>query len=150
MPSETPPQIEENILIVEPWPILRQLSDDECWESLTEGDLNILGVESRQQWESRGKRKSLQRSTPNPKVIQLSKEDREFALKVAKNRHGTLGPVGAPRGKQKNMFRNDLIGAMGEIAICVFYGQDPRGQKAPWWGRPGYKPTSRSEATPLP
>jgi hypothetical protein len=38
---------------VSPWPILRQVSNDECWESLTKGDVEILGVSGREEWERR-------------------------------------------------------------------------------------------------
>lgn len=61
MPNEsvtTPPQTSDpspnDIEIISPWPQLRQVSNDECWESLTEDDLKILGVGSRQEWERKG------------------------------------------------------------------------------------------------
>lgn len=48
-----PPTDDQEILIIEPWPLLRQVSNDECWESISENDLKILGVKDRKEWEER-------------------------------------------------------------------------------------------------
>ena len=42
--------VQQNIRIVEPWPVLRQLSNDECWERMGDDDLKILGMD-RAEWE---------------------------------------------------------------------------------------------------
>jgi hypothetical protein len=36
--------------------------------------------------------------------------------------------------------RTDIVGAMAEVAVCVFYGEDPRDQPYPWEGRWGNTP----------
>jgi hypothetical protein len=40
-----------SIRIVEPWPLIRPVSNDECWESMSEGDITMLGMD-RSTWES--------------------------------------------------------------------------------------------------
>jgi hypothetical protein len=35
---------------VSPWPILRQVSDEECWQNMSDADIEILGM-GRDEWE---------------------------------------------------------------------------------------------------
>jgi hypothetical protein len=42
---------DEEITIVDPEPLIAPISDDECWDKLTNADLDMMGME-RTEWEA--------------------------------------------------------------------------------------------------